>query len=222
MPIVYLKERITGDEAEFNKYISSADSLLFLRNYDPTKAETFDQSGTDCLSLRVGDKWFDRSRYVQISNKGIKIKPQTSVVVETQEQIALPLNMYGLLFGTGKNIYSGGFISNGKIDPGFCGNLRIGFYNGSRHTVILKTGDKLAYCIFMDMESELVTKPLFTVSSAPAAVKLGRLERLKIWFVENLNLSNFIAIIALIVSLCNINIAIPKLSDIVSFIRGVL
>lgn len=201
MPIVYLKRRITGDETEFNKCVNSADSLLFLEGFDSANTGTFDQSGMDCLSLRVGNKWFDRSRYVQISRKGIKVKPHSSVVIETQERIALPLNMYGLLFGTGKNIYSGGFISNGKIDPGFSGNLRIGFYNGSNHKIVLKTGDKIAYSIFMDMESERETMPVFTVSASPAAVKLKWWELFKLWFMDNVNLSIIISICAIVVSI---------------------
>lgn len=204
MPIVCLSKRVTGNDVEFNNAMNSADSLLYLQGFDSTSSDVFDASGTDCLILRVGDKWFDRSRYVQISNAGIKVKPHSSVVVETLEKIALPLNMYGLLFGAGKNIYSGGFISSGKIDPGFSGNLRIGFHNGSSHPVTLKPGDKIAYSLFLDMESEVHTRPLFTVSSSPAAVKLTRWERFKLWFFENLSLANLLSLCALIVAIVGV------------------
>lgn len=204
MPIVCLSKRVTGNDVEFNNSMNSADSLLYLQGFDSNSSDVFDASGTDCLILRVGDKWFDRSRYVQISNAGIKVKPHSSVVVETLEKIALPLNMYGLLFGAGKNIYSGGFISCGKIDPGFSGNLRIGFHNGSSHSVILKPGDKIAYSLFLDMESEIHTRPLFTVSSSPAAVKLTRWGKFKLWVIDNWSLTNLISIIACIATIIGV------------------
>lgn len=93
--------------------------------------------------------------------------------------------MYGLLFGAGSNIYRGTFISSGKIDPGFSGKLRIGYHNGSDKTVILKTGDKLAYCIFIGTECGLEHTPLSGIISQPAVGVMSLRERFKRWFVQN-------------------------------------
>jgi len=181
MAIVHLQKRITDNIDKYIKYLRSSDSLIFVKGNWKT-----DESGPDCLSLTVGKCWYDNGRYIEIdSKKGIKIKPHASVVLETTEEIALPYNMYGLLFGAGSNIYKGSFISNGKIDPGFSGKLRIGYHNGSNKTIILKTGDKLAYCIFIGTECGIEHIPLPNVLSQPAIGTLSKRERLQRWFVEN-------------------------------------
>lgn len=181
MAIVSLARRVTDDADEYSKYLSSSDSLIFVRG-----EWTTDESGPDCLSLTVGQCWYDNARYIEIDPiKGIKIKPHASIVLETAEEIALPLNMYGLLFGAGSNIYRGAFISSGKIDPGFSGKLRIGYHNGSDKTTVLKRGDKLAYCIFIGTESGLEHTPLANVLSQPAVGIMSKRERFQRWFLQN-------------------------------------
>lgn len=181
MAIVHLNKRVTNSTDEYNKYLRSSDSLIFVKgNW------TADESGPDCLSLKVGECWYDNARYIEIdSKKGIKIKPHGSIVLETAEEIALPLNMYGLLFGAGSNIYKGAFISSGKIDPGFSGKLRIGYHNGSDKTTILKRGDKLAYCIFIGTECGLEHTPLLKALSQPAMETMSKRERFQRWFTQN-------------------------------------
>lgn len=181
MAIVHLDKRVTDNTDEYSKYSRSSDSLIFVKGNWKT-----DESGPDCLSLTVGQCWYDNARYIEIDGqRGIKIKPHASVVLETAEEIALPLNMYGLLFGAGSNIYRGAFISSGKIDPGFSGKLRIGYHNGSDKTTILKRGDKLAYCIFIGTECGLEHTPLPNGLSQPAMGTMSRRERFRRWFTQN-------------------------------------
>ena len=195
MAIVNLNKRITNDIDKYSSFSRSSDSLIYIKNKWVT-----DESGPDCLSLTVGQCWYDNSRYLKIDErKGIKIKPHASIVLETSEDIALPFNMYGLLFGAGSNIYKGAFISSGKIDPGFSGKLRIGYHNGSDKTVILKTGDKLAYCIFIETECGLEHTPLIGILSQPAIGIMSRKERFKRWFTQNAY-----QIIAVVLSLISI------------------
>lgn len=181
MAIVHLNKRVTDNVDEYNNFMRSSDSLIFLKGNWTT-----DESGPDCLSLTVGQCWYDNTRYIEIDPKnGIKIKPHASIVLETAEDIALPLNMYGLLFGAGSNIYKGAFISSGKIDPGFSGKLRIGYHNGSDKTTILKRGDKLAYCIFIGTECGLEHTPLTNALSQPAMGTMSKRERFQRWFTQN-------------------------------------
>lgn len=181
MAIINLNRRITNDIDMYNNFSRSSDSLIFVNGNWST-----DESGPDCLLLTVGSCWYDNARYLEINAlKGIKIKPHASIVIETAEEIALPLNMYGLLFGAGSNIYKGTFISSGKIDPGFSGKLRIGYHNGSDKTVILKPGDKLAYCIFIGTECGLEHTPLPGILSQPAVGVMSLRERFKKWFTQN-------------------------------------
>lgn len=199
MSIINLNKRITNDIDLYNNFSRSSDSLIFIKD-----SWTTDESGPDCLLLTVGRCWYDNARYLEInSRKGIKIKPHASIVIETSEEIALPLNMYGLLFGAGSNIYKGTFISSGKIDPGFAGKLRIGYHNGSDKTVILKTGDKLAYCIFIGTESGLDHTPISGFLSQPAVGVMSLRERLKKWFSQNAY-----QIIAVVLSIISIIVSI--------------
>lgn len=198
MSIVHLGKRITDNKDDYYKYLRSNDSLI----YDSGPAVT-DESGPDCLSLTVGSCWYDDARYVQIHpEKGLKIKPHTSVVIETAEEIALPLNMYGLLFGAGSNIYRGTFISSGKIDPGFMGKLRVGFHNGSGRTVRLRRGDKLAYGIFVGAECDLEHFSFPTASMQPPVKIMTGWERFRRWWGQNIYqiLTLLVAVISMIVS----------------------
>jgi len=203
MSIVHLNRRITNNTDEYSQYSRSSDSLIFVKGGWRT-----DESGPDCLSLTVGQCWYDNARYIEIdAKKGIKIKPHASVVLETAEEIALPFNMYGLLFGAGSNIYRGAFISSGKIDPGFSGKLRIGYHNGSDKTTILKRGDKLAYCIFIGTECGLEHVPLPGALSQPAVGVMSKRERFQRWFTQNayqilaITLSTISIIVSVVVSL---------------------
>lgn len=198
MAIINLNRRITQDIDSYSNFSRSSDSLIFVKDHWQT-----DESGPDCLLLTVGQCWYDNARYLEIdAQKGIKIKPHASVVIETSEEIALPLNMYGLLFGTGSNIYKGAFISSGKIDPGFSGKLRIGFHNGSDKTTVLKPGDKLAYCIFIGTECGLMHTPLPSILNQPAVGVMSLRERLKKWFIQNAYqiLAVTLSIISIVVS----------------------
>lgn len=198
MAVINLNKRVTDNADEYAKYSRSSDSLIFIKG--EWKA---DESGPDCLSLTVGKCWYDNARYIEIDfSKGIKIKPHASVVLETAEEIALPLNMYGLLFGAGSNIYKGAFISSGKIDPGFSGKLRIGYHNGSEKTVVLKRGDKLAYCIFVGTECGLEHTPIPHALRQPTVGTMSRRERLKRWFCQNAYqiMAIFLSTVSIIVS----------------------
>lgn len=201
MSIVHLEKRATNNKDDYYKYLRSNDSMIYVSSTVET-----DESGPDCLSLTVGSCWYDDARYLEIhKTKGLKIKPHTSVVIETAEEIALPLNMYGLLFGAGSNIYRGTFISSGKIDPGFAGKLRVGFHNGSSRTVVLKRGDKLAYGIFVGAECDLEHSSFPTVSAQPPVVIMGLREKIWRWFVQNIY-----QILALLIAAVSMIVAIVK------------
>jgi len=187
MSIVNLEKRITQDLDDYYKCWRSNDSLIYVKkDSDDEDKPITDESGPDCLLLTVGSCWYEDAMRLEIDEKkGIKIRPHTSIVIETAEKIALPLNMYGLLFGAGINIYRGIFISSGKIDPGFTGRLKIGFHNGSSKTVVLKRGDKLAYGVFVASESDLRFASPQKSLNPPGISVMGRWERFKRWSVRN-------------------------------------
>lgn len=199
MAIVNLSKRLTTDFEDYGQYIKSSDSFIYEADKYPT-----DESGPDCLTLTVGNCWYDQVRYIEIDPKrGIKVRPHTGVVIETNEEIALPLNIYGLIFGAGSNIYKGIFISGGKIDPGFNGKLRIGYYNTSNESINLKTGDKLGYAIFLSSESDQGTRSKRLGVQAPVLPALKWNKRLSRWLKRNFYqiITSCIAIASLIVAI---------------------
>lgn len=194
MSIVSLESRTTSDWGKYEAYRSSSDSLIFIN-----EGFTTDASGPDCLCITVGSCWYDNGRYIELDKKkGLRVRPHTSIVFEAHEQLALPLNIYGLLFGAGSNIYRGAFISSGKVDPGFSGKLKIGFHNGSDESIILHIGDKLAYCLFLNTESCLINMP-FLAPVTPPAHLLTKPERAKKWFFRNA--SQIITIVIAVISI---------------------
>lgn len=198
MSIVNLGKRVTQDIGAFNNYIQSSDSLIYIEG-----DYKVDEKSPDCLSLTVGEAWFNKNQYVKIGKKGIKVRPHTGIVIITKEKISLPLNVYGMLFGSGHNIYRGAFVSSGKIDPGFRGHLKIGYHNAGSETIILKPDDKLAYALFLTSESEIPstvensTSPELEIRPA-----LSVKERISRWW--NNNASIFISIISAVIALVSL------------------
>lgn len=204
MPIVNLKKRITTDQEKYNNHMKSSDSLIFVQGQ-----YAIDQSGTDCLALSVGDCWYENGRYIKIPDEGVKVKARSSIVFMTQEKIATPLNVYGLIFGAGTNIYTGGFLSTGKIDPGYVGRLKIGYYNGSSKSIVLKRGERLGYCLFFTSEHEIKTHPIIDSGEQPRIIKLSKLERVK-RFVNN-NISVIISAVSAVMAVVSAAAAILSL-----------
>ena len=199
MSIINLSKRTTNEFSNYSKYMKSSDSLIYL-----DEDAKFDDSGPDCLMLSVGECWYDKGRYVSIDpKKGIKIRPHQGVVIESKEHIAVPLNMYGVIFGAGSNIYKGVFISNGKIDPGYNGKLKIGYHNASDSIITIKRNDKLAYAIFLTSETNLDSITKASGIQAPAISTQTTKEKIIIWLKRNVYQSATVAIAlaSLIVSL---------------------
>lgn len=150
MSVVDLGIRVTQEWDKYNEYVKSNDSLIYIAGEVILK-----DVGPASLNVTVGEKWHDltKGKVYKIPESGIKVKPGENILVETAQRIALPNNVFGVLYGTGKNIFRGGFISSGKINPGFNGCLKVGYYNGNKRTICFKPGDLLACCTFFNMET---------------------------------------------------------------------
>ncbi len=155
MSVVDLSKRITDNWDDYCSSLKSSESLIFITNAVDSKKD-----GPCSMNLTVGKQWYDtrKKKYFQIPDKGLKIRPGKSKMIETKQTICLPYNVYGELTGTGQVILQGGFISCGKINPSHEGPLRIGFYNGSDSTIIFEKDDLLACCTFFDMDTTLINK----------------------------------------------------------------
>jgi hypothetical protein len=111
----------------------------------------------------------------------------------------------GFVTGKGRFIFQSALISTGKIDPGFDGRLRIGFFNASSQVIKLQRNDPFCSCCFLNTESEAKhpkryeTEPLPRTSPIPRSVLMRR------FFSENWK-----AIIPIAVSLLALLIAFFK------------
>ena len=109
MAVLDLHTRLTDDYDEYSQNTNSSSSKIHIKG-----TTIIDGSGQECMKLSVGETWFYNNKYIGIPDKGIKVKPRESVVVVSEQKISLPSNVFGIVFGVGKNIFKGGFVANGK------------------------------------------------------------------------------------------------------------
>jgi len=196
MAIINLHNRITNSINDYEENKKSAKSLIYVDN-----DHKLDSSSPEVLILTVGDSYYTNSQQIEIPSKGIVIKPGESKVIETKQKIATPLNVIGVIYGIGANIYQNGFISSGKIDQGYSGYLKIAFYNGAKSNFTFKSGDILASAIFYSTEETLkAALPEQSYESCPSYT-MTKKDKLKLFFLTHwLSLCSLVvAIIALII-----------------------
>ena len=149
MTVVDLSRRLTSSVEEYERFLKSSASLIFIEG--PIRLD----DGPASLELTVGEAWFscEGDGYYAMPEEGLTLKPGTSAVIETEQVIGLPHNVFGIVTGKGKFIFQGVFISSGKVDPSFYAKLRIGVFNGGRSSITLRKGDPFCYVTFFEMET---------------------------------------------------------------------
>lgn len=196
--VIDLSTRITKEWEVFHKNVFSQDSLIYVNDY-----VFLENASPSSINLTVGDQWYDEKNKKSklIPEKGIKVKAGESVILYTQQRIGVPYNAFGVIYGTGNNIFKAGFISTGKINPGFNDFLKIGFYNGSKRSIIFTTGDLLACCSFFEIETTL-NAPLERYSFEEPQLE-GKVSQLFSFLTNNWYavVSVILSIIAIIVTL---------------------
>lgn len=105
MSVIDLNKRITHDWNEYDINAKSHESLIFIE----PKEDCFIQAGTS-IDITIGDVWYSNKRHtdLKIPDKGIKIKSKSYAVFKTQQHLAMPYNVYGIVVGKGINIFNGG------------------------------------------------------------------------------------------------------------------
>ncbi len=190
MAIINLENRITNEMVVFDNNKKSAKSLVF-SNISPS----FEQGNKETLILHVGDHYIKDSQNIAIPESGYIVKPGKSILFETEEKIAIPLNVIGIIYGIGTNIFKGGFISAGKIDQGFSNNLKICFYNAGNQNFTFKKGDALACAIFIETED--------TAQSTPTERRYDQLPVYDFKFKDRIKLfmsNNIVSIISILIA----------------------
>lgn len=176
MSIADLNHRITDVWTERCDNLQSPDSFVYVS--DNHHKETCNPAS---MEISVGDVYLlpgDNKTYL-IIDEGLTVPPGHSVVIYTKEKFALPYNMLGVVTGKGNYIFKGCFVSTGKIDPGFTGYLKIGFYNGGSSKIVLKKGESFASVYFVNTEFTM-THPLqdYQLAPAPEAKPISRWARI--------------------------------------------
>lgn len=193
MAIVDLLSRNSDNNAICEKSKLSIESLIYIS----PKPSSEHLSPISC-DLTVGSECYrpnmDKS-YI-LDENGIKVKSGESVVIYTKEHIRTPFNVFGLVTGKGKFIYQGCMVASGKIDPGFDGQLRTCFYNGSKKSIVLKPHEAFCTVFFIDTAYTL-SAPLYTPLEKPKPTNtaVGKWRGLKIWLKKN-----WMAVLALLLS----------------------
>jgi dUTPase len=151
MSVISVKDRVTEDAQRFQENVASHLSLLFLKGGAPTDSFS--------VELTVGNAWSERygqgsNEMQKISDAGLKIARHGSIVIEVEEKIKVPFNMYGIIVPTGSLFLDRGIlIAPAKVEPSFSGNLKLRLFNTTAFKHTIKKGDKLASIIFFSTET---------------------------------------------------------------------
>ncbi|NLQ17424.1 hypothetical protein HGG82_07265 [Marinomonas sp. M1K-6] len=89
-------------------------------------------------------------------NKNIILQPGSCIIIETQESISMPNNVFGLLSTKGSIGSKGIVTANTKLDPLFVGKLRIPVFNVSGRKVELHIGQAFCSMSFWRTEAPIV------------------------------------------------------------------
>lgn len=93
------------------------------------------------------------------AREDMTILPGSSAVFDTGVQVELPLNTVGMIKSkSGLNV-KWGLVSEGVIDVGYTGSIKVKLYNHSRYRYEVKRGDKISQLVILPIltpELELV------------------------------------------------------------------
>lgn len=151
MSVIDLKKRNTSNWEEMHKHLQSTESIVFIEPQNEGKI------GPVSMDIEVGDAYIipGSNESFRIPQGGIKVKSKQSIIIYTSQRFKLPYNVFGVVTGKGKYIFKGCFLSTGKIDPGFEGCLKIGFFNGGCSSINLKPNESFATVYFLNTDTTI-------------------------------------------------------------------
>ena len=194
MSVVELKSRMTTEWDNFHGNICSSDSLVYCNK----KIES-EQENNFLLEVSVGNYFYDSNfRKQSISDSGLVLKPKEYYLIETEEKIALPNNILGIIVGKGTMIVSGIIVFSGKIEPGFNDNLKIALVNENSKPIVIKKYSQFCSCIFFNTESSFEYPPPHFDSNSPGLpTKALFIHKKRSWIKNHIfNISMFLVAIA--------------------------
>ena len=193
MSIVAIQNRVTKDLDEFERLKLSDDSKIFCS--EPS-LENFS------ITLTIGDQWAsnvsraDPSMYM-IDGDTITLRPLSSVVIEVNENISLPYNIFGLITQKGSAFLERGLIiGSGKVDPSFSGHLQVLIFNSTRKPVTLKRKEVIANLMFFRTDTT-IQSPIFEKKQTARIKTKSPLSKIAEFFASDMKytLSLFVTIL---------------------------
>lgn len=105
------------------------------------------------LDLSVGDQYVSLREPKKIKSIGekerITVQPLETVLVLTQEYIALPKDVAVIVVPRARWIFGGTSINATRVDPSWYGKLIVGFNNLTKFPIELEYGEAFCSCIFV-------------------------------------------------------------------------
>jgi deoxycytidine triphosphate deaminase len=128
--------------------------------------------GSCTYDLEVGNQYAslrqsDAIRILQPTDS-VRIEPGETVLILTEEYLALPRNVAGLVVPRARRIFRGMMINATRIDPTWYGKLVVGVTNLSKQAMELSPGESFCSCLFLE------TYPVRTAISMSTTPSLGR------------------------------------------------
>ncbi len=154
MSLISLINRLTNSTDEFESFLSSDQSLIFS---DGNHIEEWS------IELTVGQLWGNVSKDSPVAMYQVKdsvnIPAKSSVMIEVEEEIRIPNNIYGLIVPKGSLLLDNGIMmATTKIEPRFYGKLRILFFNTTNRKKTLPLGTIIASTVFFSTDLTITSQ----------------------------------------------------------------
>jgi deoxycytidine triphosphate deaminase len=182
MSVLQIKGRTTTSQTDFDAFSLSSNSCIFTTASD-SNVEEFS------IELSLGEGWNDNysehDKNLRRIDENITLNRHGSIVVEVQEEIRVPHNRYGIVLPTGSLFLSRGIlIASAKVEPAFCGKLKLRLFNTTQQRIVLTKGEKLGSLIFFSTESTKIHNVTYRKSEISVS-PVSHWTETKKWFSAN-------------------------------------
>lgn len=136
--------------------------------------DPFNASNVNPISyeLSIGPEWISLRHPYEVRQLAlggiITIAPHETILVLTEEYIALPRTIAGLVVSRARKLFEGASLSATRVDPTWYGRLKVSFTNQSQFTTSIERGEKFCNLLFVRTEE---VKRVLSQSDTP---HLGR------------------------------------------------
>jgi deoxycytidine triphosphate deaminase len=117
--------------------------------------DPFSDSCLNALSyeLSVGEEWISLRDPYKVRRLGtgevITIAPHETILIISEEYIALPRTIAGLVVPRARKLFEGSTLAATRVDPTWYGKLKVGFTNLSQFTTSLGRGERFCNIVFV-------------------------------------------------------------------------